>query len=52
VSTTWSVSVPSGQQPGAQVIGVTESVGGTQAGISGAQTQVAYSSLSAGFDNV
>ena len=52
VSTTWSVSVPSGQQPGSQVIGVTESVGGTQAGISGAQTQVAYSSLSAGFDNV
>jgi beta-glucosidase-like glycosyl hydrolase len=52
VSTSWTVSVPSGQAPGGQVIGVTESVGGTQAGISGAQTQVPYPSLSAGFDNV
>jgi beta-glucosidase len=52
VSTTWSVSVPSGEQPGAQVIGVTESIGGTQAGVSGAQTQVPYPSLSAGFNNV
>ena len=52
VSTSWSVSVPSGQQPGPQVIGVTETAGGTQAGISGAQTQVPYSSLSAGCNNV
>jgi len=52
VSTTWSVSAPSGQTPGSQVIGVTETVGGTQAGISGAETEVPYSSLSAGFDNV
>jgi beta-glucosidase-like glycosyl hydrolase len=52
VSTTWTVSAPSGQAPGAQVIGVTETVGGTQAGISGAETQVPYSTLSAGFDNV
>jgi len=52
VSTTWSVAVPSGQQPGPQVIAATESVGGTQAGISGAPTQVPYPSLSAGFNNV
>ena len=52
VSTTWTVSVPAGQAAGTQVIGVTEEVGGTQAGISGAQTEIPYSSLSAGFDNV
>jgi hypothetical protein len=52
VSTTWSVSVPATQQPGSQVIGVTESVGGAQAGISGTQTTVAYPSLTAGFNNV
>ncbi|WP_034264649.1 glycoside hydrolase family 3 C-terminal domain-containing protein [Actinospica robiniae] len=51
-STTWTVSVPAGQQPGSQVIGVTEEVGGTQAGISGAQTQIPYASLADGFDNV
>jgi hypothetical protein len=44
--------VPSGQAAGTQVVGVTEEVGGTQAGISGAQTEIPYSSLSAGFDNV
>ncbi|HEV3173339.1 MAG TPA: glycoside hydrolase family 3 C-terminal domain-containing protein [Actinocrinis sp.] len=52
VSTTWSVTVPSGQQPGPQVIAATESVGGTQVGISGAQTEVPYSSLTTGFNNV
>jgi hypothetical protein len=52
VSTTWSVSVPAAQEPGAHVIGVTETVGGAQAGISGTQTAVAYPSLSAGFNNV
>jgi beta-glucosidase len=52
VSTAWTVSVPAGQAPGPQVIGVTESVGGAQAGLSGAQTQVPYPSLSAGFNNV
>ena len=52
VSTTWSVTVPASQQPGPHVIGVTESVGGAQAGISGTQTTVAYPSLTAGFNNV
>ncbi|WP_194925436.1 glycoside hydrolase family 3 C-terminal domain-containing protein [Catenulispora pinisilvae] len=52
VSTTWSVSVPAAQQPGSHVIGVTESVGGSQAGLSGTQTTVAYPSLTAGFNNV
>jgi hypothetical protein len=52
VSTTWTVSVPGGQQPGSQVIGVTESVGGATAAISGAQIEIPYASLSAGFDNV
>jgi beta-glucosidase-like glycosyl hydrolase len=52
VSTTWTVSAPSSQAPGSQVIGVTEDVGGVQAGISGAQTEVPCASLGAGFDNV
>ncbi len=52
VSTTWSVAVPSGQQPGPQVIAATESVSGAQAGITGAQTEVPYASLIAGFNNV
>jgi hypothetical protein len=52
VSTTWTVGAPSTQQPGPQVVGVTETVGGTQAGMSGAATQVPYSSPAAGFDNV
>jgi beta-glucosidase-like glycosyl hydrolase len=52
VATTWSVSVPSGQTPGPAVVGVTETVGGTQAGISGAATQVPYPSLASGFNNV
>jgi hypothetical protein len=52
VSTSWTVSVPAGQAPGGQVIGATETVGGTQAGLSGAETQVPYPSLSAGFNNV
>ena len=52
VATSWTVTAPSTQQPGPQVIGVTETVGGTQAGLSGAATQVPYSSLAAGFDNV
>jgi beta-glucosidase-like glycosyl hydrolase len=52
VTTTWSVSVPAGQAPGQHVIGVTETVGGAQAGISGIQSTVAYPSLSAGFNNV
>ncbi|MEY9854501.1 beta-glucosidase [Catenulispora sp. GAS73] len=52
VSTTWSVTVPASQQPGPHVIGVTETVGGAQAGISGTQTTVAYPSLTAGFNNV
>ncbi|MBR7834702.1 glycoside hydrolase family 3 C-terminal domain-containing protein [Actinospica durhamensis] len=52
VATSWTVTAPSTQQPGPQVIGVTETVGGTQAGLSGAATQVPYSSLAAGFNNV
>ena len=52
VSATWTVSVPAGQQPGGRVLGVTESVGGTQAGIASAVTQVPYSSLGSGFNNV
>ncbi len=32
VSTTWSVTVPASASPGSAVVGVTESVGGTQAG--------------------
>jgi hypothetical protein len=52
VSTTWTVSALSADQPGSRVIGVSETVGGTQAGISGAETQVPYSSLSAGYNNV
>ena len=52
VATSWTVGVPAGQAPGAQVIGATESVGGIQAGLSGAETQVPYASLSAGFNNV
>ena len=52
VSTTWTVSALSTDQPGSRVIGVSETVGGTQAGISGAETQVPYSSLSAGYNNV
>ena len=51
VSTSWTVSAPSTQKPGPQVIGVTETVGGTQAGLSGSPTQVPYSSLAAGFNN-
>ncbi|HEY0538988.1 MAG TPA: glycoside hydrolase family 3 C-terminal domain-containing protein [Actinoallomurus sp.] len=52
VSTDWKVTVPAGQHPGSQVVGVTESVGGTQAGVSSAVIQVPYSSLSEGFNNV
>jgi beta-glucosidase len=52
VSTVWSVAVPAGQAPGGEVVGVTETVGGTQAGVSGAATQVPYPSLAAGFNNV
>ena len=52
VSTDWTVSAPPGQQPGPQVVGVTETVGAVQAGLSGAETQVPYPSLSAGFNNV
>jgi hypothetical protein len=46
------VTAPSTQLPGPQVIGVTETLGGTQAGLSGAPTQVPYSMLAAGFNNV
>jgi beta-glucosidase len=52
VSTTWSVAVPAGQPPGPRVLGVTESVGGTQAGLSSAVTQVPYASLGSAFNNV
>ncbi|HEX3779873.1 MAG TPA: glycoside hydrolase family 3 C-terminal domain-containing protein [Pseudonocardiaceae bacterium] len=52
VSTTWSVSVPANQQPGAQVVGVTENVDGRQAGLSSAQTQVPYAALDAAYNNV
>ena len=52
MSTDWKVTVPTGQHPGSQVVGVTESVGGTQAGVSSAVTQVPYPSLSAAFNNV
>jgi hypothetical protein len=51
VSTDWTVTAPSGQKPGPQVLGVTETVGGSQAGVAGAATQVPYSSLAAGFNN-
>jgi hypothetical protein len=52
VATTWTVSVPADQQPGGRVLGVTESVGGTQAGLSSAVTQVPYSSLGSAVNNV
>jgi beta-glucosidase len=52
VSTAWSVSAPAGQQPGTQVVGVTETVGGTPAGTSSSVTQVPYASLGSAFDNV
>jgi beta-glucosidase len=51
VSTTWTVSVPAAQPPGPAVIGVVETVGGAQAGLSGAAAQVPYPTLSAGFNN-
>jgi len=38
-----------GQQPGAQVVGVTETVGGVQSGVSSAVTQVPYATLADGF---
>ena len=52
VATTWTVTAPTTQKPGPQVIGATETVGGTQAGLSGAATQVPYSSLTTGYNNV
>jgi len=52
VSTTWTVTVPGGQRPGSQVVGVTESLGGVQAGVSSAVTQVPYATLADGFNNV
>ena len=52
VSTTWTVSVPGSASPGSAVVGVTESVGSTQAGLSSAVTQVPFASLAAGFNNV
>ncbi|HEV3361510.1 MAG TPA: glycoside hydrolase family 3 C-terminal domain-containing protein [Pseudonocardiaceae bacterium] len=52
VSTTWSVTVPASASPGSAVVGVTESVGGTQAGLSSAVTEVPYASLPVGFNNV
>jgi beta-glucosidase-like glycosyl hydrolase len=52
VATTWTVTAPGGQQPGGQVVGVTETVGGVQAGISGGVTQVPYATLADGFNNV
>jgi hypothetical protein len=52
VSTTWAVTVPGGQRPGSQVVGVTESVGGVPAGVSSAVTQVPYATLADGFNNV
>jgi beta-glucosidase len=52
VSTTWKVTVPGGQQPGSHVVGVTETVGGAQAGVSSAATQVPYASLGAAVNNV
>jgi beta-glucosidase-like glycosyl hydrolase len=52
VSTTWTVATPSGQQPGPQVVGVTETVGGVPAGISSAVVQVPYATLAAAFNNV
>jgi beta-glucosidase-like glycosyl hydrolase len=52
VSTTWSVGVPAGQQAGGQVLGVTESLGGTAAGLSSAATQVPYPTLGAAVNNV
>jgi beta-glucosidase len=52
VATTWTVTVPGGQQPGGQVVGVTETVGGVQSGVSSAVTQVPYTTLADGFNNV
>jgi hypothetical protein len=52
VSTTWSVSVPASAAPGSAVVGVTESVGGAQAGLSSALTEVPFGSLTAAFNNV
>ncbi|HEX4223430.1 MAG TPA: glycoside hydrolase family 3 C-terminal domain-containing protein [Pseudonocardiaceae bacterium] len=50
VSTTWTVTASGA--PGTAVVGVAESVGGTQAGLSSAVTEVPYASLAAAFDNV
>jgi beta-glucosidase-like glycosyl hydrolase len=52
VSTDWTVTVPASAPPGSAVLGVTESVGGTSAGLSSAVTEVPYASLSSGFNNV
>jgi beta-glucosidase-like glycosyl hydrolase len=52
VSTDWTVTAADGQQPGGQVLGVTETVGGVQAGVASASTQVPYASLGAALNNV
>jgi hypothetical protein len=52
VTTTWTVTAAGGQAPGTQVVGVTETVGGVQAGISSAVTQVPYARLADAFNNV
>jgi beta-glucosidase len=52
VTTTWTVGAPAGQKPGSQVVGVTETVGGVQSGVSSAVTQVPYATLTDGFNNV
>ena len=51
-TTTWSVSVPASAAPGSAVVGVTASVGGTQAGLSSAVTDVPFGSLPVAFNNV
>jgi beta-glucosidase-like glycosyl hydrolase len=51
VSTTWTVTASSAR-PGSQVVGVTETVNGAQAGISSAVTQVSYPTLANAFNNV
>ncbi|HEY4020958.1 MAG TPA: NEW3 domain-containing protein, partial [Pseudonocardiaceae bacterium] len=50
VSTTWTVTASGA--PGSAVVGVTESVGGAQAGLSSAVTEVPYAALPAAFNNV
>ena len=50
VSTTWTVTASGAAGPA--VVGVTENVGGTQAGLTSAELQVPYATLTGAFNNV